>query len=125
METTISVILLILLFLVVLGLFRPSQKSRDEDIHKLLSVRSDMNYWFTCMESYMKVREDYQKNLDKIEKTLKRLNGHFIMTNEEIEKHFPAVNSKRYPKPKLTLVKLKKEITKLAKKEKNNEKPKK
>ena len=108
METTISVILLILLFLVVLGLFRPSQKSRDEDIHKLLSVRSDMNYWFTCMESYMKVIEDYQKNLDKIEKTLKRLNGHFIMTNEEIEKHFPAVNSKRYPKPKLTLVKLKK-----------------
>ena len=125
METTISVILLILLFLVVLGLFRPSQKSRDEDIHKLLSVRSDMNYWFTCMESYMKVIEDYQKNLDKIEKTLKRLNGHFIMTNEEIEKHFPAVNSKRYPKHKLTLVKLKKEITKLAKKEKNNEKPKK
>ena len=125
METTISVILLILLFLVVLGLFRPSQKSRDEDIHKLLSVRSDMNYWFTCMESYMKVIEDYQKNLDKIEKTLKRLNGHFIMTNEEIEKHFPAVNSKKYPKPKLTLVKLQKEITKLAKKEKNNEKPKK
>lgn len=125
METTISVILLILLFLVVLGLFRPSQKSRDEDIHKLLSVRSDMNYWFTCMESYMKVIEEYQKNLDKIEKTLKRLNGHFIMTNEEIEKHFPAVNNKRYPKPKLTLVKLKKEITKLAKKEKNNEKPKK
>jgi len=125
METTISVILLILLFLVVLGLFRPSQKSRDEDIHKLLSVRSDMNYWFTCMQSYMKVIEEYQKNLDKIEKTLKRLNGHFIMTNEEIEKHFPAVNSKRYPKPKLTLVKLQKEITKLAKKEKNNEKPKK
>ena len=125
METTISIILLILLFLIVLGLFRPSKKSRDEDIHKLLSVRSDMNYWFTCMENYMKVIEEYQKNLDKIEKTLKRLNGHFIMTNEEIEKHFPAVNSKRYPKPKLTLVKLKKEITKLAKKEKNNEKPKK
>ena len=130
METTISIILLILLFLIVLGMFRPSKKSRDEQMYKLLSVRSDMNHWFTCMENYMKVIEDYQKNLDKIEKTLKRLNGHFIMTNEEIEKHFPAVNSKRYPKPKLTLVKLKKEIDKFAKmkiksKEKNNEKPKK
>ena len=130
METTISIILLILLFLIVLGMFRPSKKSRDEQMYKLLSVRSDMNHWFTCMENYMKVIEDYQKNLDKIEKTLKRLNGHFIMTNEEIEKNFPAVNSKRYPKPKLTLVKLKKEIDKFAKmkiksKEKNNEKPKK
>ena len=73
----------------------------------------------------MKVIEKYQKDIDKLEKTLKKLNGHFIMSNDEIEKHFPAVHNKVHLKPKLTLVKMKKEIDKLTKKEKKNGKPKK
>jgi len=125
METVISIILIVLLVLLVLGLFSPSKKSRNEEMDKLLRVRDNMNYWYTCMESYMKLIEGYQKDIDKLEKTLKKLNGHFIMSNDEIEKHFPAVHNKVHLKPKLTLVKMKKEIDKLTKKEKKNGKPKK
>ena len=125
METVISIILIVLLALLVLGLFSPSKKSRNEEMDKLLRVRDNMNYWYTCMESYMKLIESYQKDIDKLEKTLKKLNGHFIMSNDEIEKHFPAVHNKVHLKPKLTLVKMKKEIDKLTKKEKKNGKPKK
>jgi|TARA_R110000824_G_scaffold238075_1_gene426823 hypothetical protein len=125
METVISIILIVLLALLVLGLFSPSKKSRNEEMDKLLRVRDNMNYWYTCMESYMNLIEGYQKDIDKLEKTLKKLNGHFIMSNDEIEKHFPAVHNKVHLKPKLTLVKMKKELDKLTKKEKKNEKPKK
>ena len=125
METVLSIILVVLLLLIVLGLFSPSKKSRNEEMDKLLRVRDNMNYWYTCMESYMNLIEGYQKDIDKLEKTLKKLNGHFIMSNDEIEKHFPAVHNKVHLKPKLTLVKMKKEIDKLTKKEKKNGKPKK
>ena len=113
METVLSIILVVLLLLIVLGLFSPSKKSRNEEMDKLLRVRDNMNYWYTCMESYMNLIEGYQKDIDKLEKTLKKLNGHFIMSNDEIEKHFPAVHNKVHLKPKLTLVKMKKEIDKL------------
>jgi|TARA_B100000482_G_scaffold185141_1_gene161563 predicted PurR-regulated permease PerM len=125
METFISVILIILLVLIVLGLFSPSRKSRNEEIDKLLRVRDNMNYWYTCMEGYMNVIEKYQKDIDKLEKTLKTINAHFVMSNDEIEKHFPAAHNKVHLKPKLTLVKIKKQQNKLTKKEKKNEKPKK
>ena len=37
------------------------------------------------------------------------------MTQSELEQHFPEVNNKIHIKPKLTLVKLKKEVDKLGK----------
>ena len=44
------------------------------------------------------------------------------MSSSEIEKHFPEVNNKVHIKPKLTLVKLKKEVDKLTKKKQKKEK---
>jgi len=125
METTLSVILIILLLFMVIGLFNKKKPMTHIDEDKLLKIRDDMNYWYTCMRSYMKTVEEHQKDMMELQLILKKLNGHFIMTNDEVEKHFPAVNNKRYLKPKLTLVKMKKQIDKLTKKEKKNEKPKK
>lgn len=125
METTLSVILIILLLFMVIGLFNKKKPMTHIDEDKLLKIRDDMNYWYTCMRSYMKTVEEHQKNMMELQLVLKKMNGHFIMTNNEIEKHFPAVKNKIHKKPKLTLVKMKKQIDKLTKQEKNNEKPKK
>ncbi len=125
METTLSVILIILLLFMVIGLFNKKKPMTHIDEDKLLKIRDDMNYWYTCMRSYMKTVEEHQKDMMELQLILKKLNGHFIMTNDEVEKHFPAVNNKIHLKPKLTLVKIKKQIDKLTKKEKKNEKPKK
>ena len=125
METTLSVILIILLLFMVIGLFNKKKPMTHIDEDKLLKIRDDMNYWYTCMRGYMKTVEEHQKDMMELQLILKKLNGHFIMTNDEVEKHFPAVNNKIHLKPKLTLVKIKKQIDKLTKKEKKNEKPKK
>ena len=125
METTLSVILIILLLFMVIGLFNKKKPMTHIDEDKLLKIRDDMNYWYTCMRGYMKTVEEHQKDMMELQLILKKLNGHFIMTNDEVEKHFPAVNNKIHLKPKLTLVKMKKQIDKLTKKEKKNEKPKK
>ena len=125
METILSVILIFLLCLITLGLFSKKEPNVDSGKNKLLKVRDDMNYWFTCMQSYMKIIDEHQKNMTQLQSSLTKLNGHFIMTNDEVQKHFPAVNNKIHLKPKLTLVKIKKQIDKLTKKEKKNEKPKK
>ena len=125
METTLSVILIVLLFFMLIGLFNKKKPMNHIDEDKLLKIRDDMNYWYTCMRSYMKTVEEHQKDMVELQLILKKLNGHFIMTNDEVEKHFPAVNNKIHLKPKLTLVKIKKQIDKLTKKEKKNEKPKK
>ena len=125
METTLSVILIVLLFFMLIGLFNKKKPMTHIDEDKLLKIRDDMNYWYTCMRSYMKTVEEHQKDMMELQLILKKLNGHFIMTNDEVEKHFPAVNNKIHLKPKLTLVKMKKQIDKLTKKEKKNEKPKK
>ena len=125
METTLSVILIVLLFFMLIGLFNKKKPMNHIDEDKLLKIRDDMNYWYTCMRSYMKTVEEHQKDMMELQLILKKLNGHFIMTNDEVEKHFPAVNNKIHLKPKLTLVKIKKQIDKLTKKEKKNEKPKK
>ena len=125
METTLSVILIVLLFFMLIGLFNKKKPMNHIDEDKLLKIRDDMNYWYTCMRGYMKTVEEHQKDMMELQLILKKLNGHFIMTNDEVEKHFPAVNNKIHLKPKLTLVKIKKQIDKLTKKEKKNEKPKK
>lgn len=125
METTLSVILIILLLFMVIGLFNKKKPMTHIDEDKLLKIRDDMNYWYTCIRGYMKTVEEHQKDMMELQLILKKLNGHFIMTNDEVEKHFPAVNNKIHLKPKLTLVKIKKQIDKLTKKEKKNEKPKK
>ena len=125
MEIALSIILIFLLFLLVIGLFNKKKPMNHIDEDKLLKIRDDMNYWYTCMRSYMKTVEEHQKDMMELQLILKKLNGHFIMTNDEVEKHFPAVNNKIHLKPKLTLVKIKKQIDKLTKKEKKNEKPKK
>ena len=125
MEITLSVILIVLLFFMLIGLFNKKKPMTHIDEDKLLKIRDDMNYWYTCMRSYMKTVEEHQKDMMELQLILKKLNGHFIMTNDEVEKHFPAVNNKIHLKPKLTLVKIKKQIDKLTKKEKKNEKPKK
>ena len=125
METILSAILIFLLLLIILGLFSKKKHTSDIDVSKIVRVRDDMNEWFSCMQSYMNVIGKYQKDINKLELTLTKLNRHFIMSNDEIEKHFPAVHNKVHLKPKLTLVKMKKEIDKLTKKEKKNGKPKK
>ena len=125
METTLSVILIVLLFFMLIGLFNKKKPMTHIDEDKLLKIRDDMNYWYTCMRGYMKTVEEHQKDMMELQLILKKLNGHFIMTNDEVQKHFPAVNNKIHLKPKLTLVKIKKQIDKLTKKEKKNEKPKK
>ena len=125
MEIALSVILIVLLFFMLIGLFNKKKPMTHIDEDKLLKIRDDMNYWYTCMRGYMKTVEEHQKDMMELQLILKKLNGHFIMTNDEVEKHFPAVNNKSYLKPKLTLVKMKKQIDKLTKKEKKNEKPKK
>jgi len=125
MEIALSVILIVLLFFMLIGLFNKKKPMTHIDEDKLLKIRDDMNYWYTCMRSYMKTVEEHQKDMMELQLILKKLNGHFIMTNDEVEKHFPAVNNKIHLKPKLTLVKIKKQIDKLTKKEKKNEKPKK
>ena len=125
METILSIILILLLLLLVIGLFNKKKPMTHIDEDKLLKIRDDMNYWYTCMRSYMKTVEEHQKDMMELRLILKKLNGHFIMTNDEVEKHFPAVNNKIHLKPKLTLVKIKKQIDKLTKKENKNAKPKK
>lgn len=125
MEIALSVILIVLLFFMLIGLFNKKKPMTHIDEDKLLKIRDDMNYWYTCIRGYMKTVEEHQKDMMELQLILKKLNGHFIMTNDEVEKHFPAVNNKIHLKPKLTLVKIKKQIDKLTKKEKKNEKPKK
>ena len=83
METILSAILIFLLLLIILGLFSKKKHSSDIDVHKLVRVRDDMNEWFSCMQSYMNVIGKYQKDINKLELTLTKLNRHFIMSSNK------------------------------------------
>jgi len=113
-------LVVILIILLVINLFNKQKRNTDID-ERLLKVRGDMETWFASMTSYMKEIENHQKLIMSIKESINMLNAHFVMTNSELEKHFPSMNVKPIKKPKFTIVQLKKKVDKLTKKEKKNE----
>ena len=107
-----------LIILLVMNLFNRQKRNTDID-EKLLKVRSDMETWFASMTAYMKEIENHQKLILQVKESVNMLNAHFIMTNSELDKHFPTINTKVIKKPKLTIVQLKKKVDKLTKQEKD------
>lgn len=107
-----------LIILLVMNLFNRQKRNTDID-DKLLTVRSDMETWFASMTAYMKEIENHQKLILQVKESVNMLNAHFIMTNSELDKHFPVINTRVIKKPKLTLVQLKKKVDKLTKQEKD------
>ena len=106
-----------LIILLIINLFNKQKRNTDIDV-KLLRVRNDMDKWFACMTAYMKDIENHQKLILQVKESINMLNAHFVMTNSELDKHFPSMNTKTIKKPKFTLVQLKKKVDKLTKKEK-------
>ena len=109
-----------LIILLVMNLFNKQKRNTDID-EKLLNVRRDMEVWFASMTIYMKDIENHQKLILQIKESINMLNAHFVMTNSELEKHFPSMNTKTIKKPKFTIVQLKKKVDKLTKKEKKTD----
>ena len=107
-----------LIILLVINLFNKQKRNTDID-EKLLTVRADMENWFVYMTSYMKEIEKHQKLIMSIKESINMLNAHFVMSNSELEKHFPNMNATPIKKPKFTIVQLKKKVDKLTKKEKD------
>tara|TARA_R110002051_G_scaffold118520_1_gene192242 strand:+ start:349 stop:702 length:354 start_codon:yes stop_codon:yes gene_type:complete len=109
-----------LIILLIINLFNKQKRNTDIDV-RLLRVRNDMEQWFVSMTSYMKDIENHQKLILQIKESINMLNAHFVMTNSELEKHFPSMNTKTIKKPKFTIVQLKKKVDKLTKKEKKTD----
>ena len=113
-----------LIILLVLNLFNKQKRNTDID-ERLLRVRADMKVWFASMTAYMKDIENHQKLILQVKESINMLNAHFIMTNSELDKHFPDLDKQPIKKPKFTLVQLKNKVDKLTKKGKDkDEKPK-
>ena len=109
-----------LIILLIINLFNKQKRNTDIDV-KLLRVRNDMDKWFACMTTYMKDIENHQKLILQVKESINMLNAHFVITNSELDKHFPSMNTKTIKKPKFTLVQLKKKVDKLTKKEKKKD----
>jgi len=107
-----------LIILLIVNLFNKQKRNTDID-EKLLNVRADMETWFASMNAYMKDIENHQKLILQVKESINMLNAHFIMSNSELDKHFPDLDKKTIKKPKFTLVQLKKRVDKITKKEKD------
>jgi len=114
----IVVALVILLILVLAS----KGKSRDIENSQIFRVKQEVNTLLAVIQEYFQAIAEHQKHIDELKESINILNAHFIMSSAEIEKHFPEVNNKVHIKPKLTLVKLKKEVDKLTKKKQKKEK---
>tara|TARA_E500000305_G_C3993875_1_gene223480 strand:+ start:422 stop:805 length:384 start_codon:yes stop_codon:yes gene_type:complete len=110
-----------LVILLVLVLFSKG-KNRDVETAQLGRVNYELSNLLGVIQEYFKAIEEHQKIILEVKESINLLNAHFIMSQSEIEKHFPEVNNKIHIKPKLTLVKLKKEVDKLTKKKRKKEK---
>ena len=108
----IIVALVILLVLVLIS----KSKNRDHENAQAIRVKYEINNLLAVVQEYFQSIEEHQKLIIDLKESINLLNAHFIMSKSEIEKHFPEVNNKIHIKPKLTLVKLKKEVDKLTKK---------
>ena len=97
-------------------------KNRDHENAQVIRVKYEIDNLLSVVQQYFKSIEEHQKIIIDLKESINLLNAHFIMSSSEIEKHFPEVNNKIYLKPKLTLVKLKKEVDKLTKKKRKKEK---
>ncbi len=114
-----------LIILLIINLFNKQKRNTDID-QRLLVVRADMESWFVSLNTYMKEIENHQKLILQVKESINLLNAHFVMSNLELEKHFPTMNTTPIRKPTLNIVQLKKQVDKITKKEKdNNGKPKK
>ena len=114
-------IIVALVILLVLVLFSKgnNRQSKEAELHR---IKIEINSLLGVVQEYFKAIQEHQNHIDDLKESINLLNAHFIMSSAEIEKHFPEVNNKVYIKPKLTLVKLKKEVDKLTKKNKKKEK---
>ena len=114
----IVVALVILLILVLAS----KGKNRDIENSQIFRVKQEVNTLLAVIQEYFQAIAEHQKLIMELKESINILNAHFIMSSAEIEKHFPEVNNKVHIKPKLTLVKLKKEVDKLTKKKQKKEK---
>ena len=110
-----------LIGLLILVLFSKG-KTRESKLVELTRVKMEINSLLAVVQEYFKAIQEHQKHIDELKDSINLLNAHFIMTQAELQKHFPEVNNKVHIKPKLTLGKLKKEVDKLTKKNKKKEK---
>ena len=110
-----------LIGLLILVLFSKG-KTRESKLVELTRVKMEINSLLAVLQEYFKAIQEHQKYVEELKESINLLNAHFIMSSTELEKHFPEVNNKVHIKPKLTLVKLKKEVDKLTKKNKKKEK---
>lgn len=110
-----------LIGLLILVLFSKG-KTRESKLVELTRVKIEINSLLAVVQEYFKAIQEHQKHIDELKDSINLLNAHFIMTQAELQQHFPEVNNKVHIKPKLTLVKLKKEVDKLTKKNKKKEK---
>ena len=114
-------IIVALVILLVLVLFSKgnTRQSKEVELHRL---KIEITSLLGAVQEYFKAIQEHQNHIDELKESINLLNAHFIMTQSELEQHFPEVNNKIHLKPKLTLVKLKKEVDKLTKKNKKKEK---
>ena len=114
-------IIVALVILLVLVLFSKgsTRQSKEVELHRL---KIEITSLLGVVQEYFKAIQEHQNHIDELKESINLLNAHFIMTQSELEQHFPEVNNKIHIKPKLTLVKLKKEVDKLTKKNKKKEK---
>ena len=114
-------IIVALVILLVLVLFSKgnTRQSKEVELHR---IKIEINSLLGVVQEYFKDIKEHQNHIDELKESINLLNAHFIMTQSELEQHFPEVNNKIHIKPKLTLVKLKKEVDKLTKKNKKKEK---
>ena len=109
----------LIILLIISLIYRPKNKDIS-DLH-FIRIKNDIDLVYKAINDHINSIDNHQKIMGEVVESINLLNAHFIMSDAELSKNFPDVHNKVHLKPKLTLVKLKKEIDKITKKKRKKE----
>lgn len=110
----------LIILLIISLIFRPKNKDIPE-LH-YIRIKNDIDLVYKAINDHINAIDDHHKAMNETRESVNLLNTHFVMSEAELSKNFPEVHNKVHLKPKLTLVKLKKEIDKITKQKRKKEK---
>ena len=79
-----------LVILLVLVLFSKgnNRQSKEAELHRL---KIEITSLLGVVQEYFKAIQEHQNHIDELKESINLLNAHFIMTQAELEQHFPEV----------------------------------
>jgi len=92
-------IIVALVILLVLVLFSKgnTRQSKEAELHRL---KIEITSLLGVVQEYFKAIQEHQNHIDELKESINLLNAHFIMSQTELEQHFPEVSNKIHIKLK-------------------------